>query len=285
MSTAATAPRTRMLRSLPAAVHVRAIAHGGRSDFYITRQARLTTDQFRRVRRGDPVGWDIAHRVLALPIPNEAALYEERDSTGTRRRLRALRALGWPLEDLVAALDWPLHKAGHVFKAATVTIADHLAVCALYDQRWHWLPEEHGIPVEDAAHARLTAQTANYCPPLAWDDATIDNPDSAPVFGRRPKMSKQGREEFGSPDPAAALRALDGDRVLLSAQTRTLAIAYGARYLGMPPEVMAARLGMNEAAVLRSFDRIKKRVRTAANGAPTWVDEPRFTMREPETAA
>ncbi|MEU1372020.1 hypothetical protein ABZ454_38940, partial [Streptomyces sp. NPDC005803] len=190
-------------------------------------------------------------------------------SLGARRRLRALHALGWPLQDLAAALGWPVHKVGNILDRYPVFVSEHLAVCALYDQRWAWIPEEHNIPADEAAHARLAAKIGQCHSPLAWDDEALDDPKG------RPRTSQD--TAFGAADPAAALRALDGDRVELSSRTRTLAISYGARYLDMPWDVMAQRLGMEEDTVRRSWERIKKRVRARADGARTWVDDPRFT--------
>jgi hypothetical protein len=266
----AVAPVTRMLHSLPAATHLRALRHVGVPDREITVRARLTSpQQLRRAVRGELIGWDVERRILALPIPNEAALHETMRPLGARRRIRALHALGWPLPDLAGALDWPVHKIGSILAEHPLYVADHLAVCALYDQRWTWAPEEHGIPADEAEQARLSAEIGQCASPLAWDDDAIDNPQGRPNAGRQSK--------FGAADPSAALRALGGDRVALSGDTRTLAIAYGARYFDMPWDVMAERLGMNEESLRRSWERIKRRVRDDAAGAPTWVDEPRFT--------
>lgn len=284
-------PPTRMLRSLPAAAHLCALRHVGVPDREIIARARLVgPQQLRRAYRGEPIGWDVERRVLALPIPNEASLYETQSSLGARRRLRALHALGWPTSDLAAALNWPAHKVGNILAERPVFIVDHLAVCALYDQRWTWAPEEHGIPADEAEEARLAAAIGQCASPLAWDDDTIDDPMARARgigVGRR---SRGGREEYGPADPAAAIRALGGDRVALSGRTRTLAITYGARHLGMPWDVIANRLGMEKESVLKSWDRIKKRVREAAeDGERTWVDDPRFvtynTDTEPPAAA
>jgi hypothetical protein len=272
MITAVAAPVTRMLHSLPAATHLRALRHVGVPDREITVRARLTSpQQLRRAVRGEPIGWDVERRILALPIPNEAALYETMKSLGARRRLRALHALGWPMPDLAAALGWPLHKVGNILAEHRIYVAEFLTVCALYDQRWMWTPEDHGIPADEAEQARLSAEIGKCASPLAWDDDAIDDPKG------RPRLGHTEGGIFGAADPAAALRALEGERVKLSGRTRTLAITYGARYFDMPWDVMAQRLGMEEASVRRSFERVKERVRADANGRPTWVDEPRFT--------
>lgn len=267
--TATVTPLTRMVRSLPAAAHIRALRHLGVTNHTVAARARIANHQLRRAFRGEPIGWEVERRILALPIDNEVPLYEEKSSLGARRRLRALHALGWPLDDLAAALDWPVHKVGNILAEKPIPVIEHLMVCALYDQRWTWMPEDHGIPADDAEQARLTAQLAHCYSPLAWDDETIDNPKGRPVKGNRP--------EVRGLDPAAALRALDGERVELSPHTRTHAIAYGARYLDMPFDVIAERLGMEYLAVKRSWERIKQRERASAKGTRSWVDEPRFT--------
>ncbi|MFG3287335.1 hypothetical protein ACGF3G_00735 [Streptomyces sp. NPDC048179] len=271
MTTAVDAPVTRMVRSLPAAVHVRALRYVGVTDREIIVHARLiNAAQLRRVFRGEMIGWDVERRTLALPIPREETLYATMRSLGARRRLRALHALGWPTPDLAAALGWAVHKAGNVLAEYPVPVIDYLAVCALYDQRWTWVPEDHGIPAGEAEQARLAAEIGQCASPLAWDDEALDDPKARPRTGPTDKS-------FGAADPAAALRRLDGDNVALSGRTRTLAIAYGARYLDMPWDVMAERLGMDEESLRRSWERIKARVRSDARGAKTWVDEPRFT--------
>jgi hypothetical protein len=269
MTTAFVAPITRMLRSLPAAAHVRALHYAGVTDQQIVTHTGITRQQLRRATRGELIGWEVERRVLAVTIPNEAALYDVMPSLGARRRLRALHALGWPMPDLAAALGWPVHKVGNILAEYPVPIIEHLAVCALYDQRWTWTAEDHGIPADEAAQARLSAEIGQCVSPLAWDDDVIDNPKGRP---------RTGPTDRGGPaDPAAAIRRLAGDQVPVSGRTRTLAIAYAARYLDMPWDVMAERLGMEEESLRRSWERIKERVRADAGGARTWVDEPRFT--------
>jgi hypothetical protein len=269
--TTATAPAAaRMVRSIPAATHLRALRAAGCTDRAIIVGARLThPQQLRRAYRGEPIGWDVERRILTVAIPNEAALYVPVWNVGTRRRIRALHALGWPLEDLATALGWPMHKIGSILADYPVPAIDHLAVCALYDQRWMWTPEEHGVAADVAEQARLVAQVGQCASPLAWDDHAIDDPNGRPRTG----PTKGG---YGAPDHAAMIRTLDGDAVAMSGRTRTLAIEYAARYLDMPWDVMAERLGMEEASLRRTWERIKVRVRAENPGTPTWVDEPRF---------
>ncbi|MHB9861905.1 hypothetical protein [Streptomyces sp. YIM S03343] len=278
--TTATAPVTRMVRSLPAAVHLRALRHTGLTDRDITARAFINAEQLHRALRAGPIGWDVEHRIRSLRIPDTAGLHALTRSTGTRRRLRALHALGWPLPALAAALDWPAYKVVDLYTqhpepvVEQLPVIDHLAVCALYDQRWAWTPETHGIPVHDAEQARHDAQYTKCFTPLAWDDDKIDDPRAQPRTGAQ---DHQGH--FGSPDHAAAQRALDGDKVRMSGRTRTLAIRYGTRHLDMPLDVIAERLGMTHGSACRAWERIKEQERTASGQQPCWVDEPRFTDR------
>jgi hypothetical protein len=267
--TTAAAPVTHMVRSLPAAAHIRALRCTGRSNQYIATRARITRHQLRRAYRADLIGWDIDRRIRSLNIPDEAALHEEMTSLGAGRRLRALHALGWPLEDLAAALGWGLHKVGNILDKQPLPVHDFLLVCALYDQRWTWRPEDHGVDPTAAEQARHAAQLTECVSPLAWDDDTIDDPKARARTGPASRA-----HEYGTPDFAAAYRALDGDPVRLSGKTRTLAIEYGTRYLDMPIDVIAERLGMTMDAAERSFERIKERARDRGEA---WADEPRFT--------
>ncbi|NUR01297.1 MAG: hypothetical protein HOY79_33675 [Streptomyces sp.] len=261
-----------MVRSLLAAAHIRALRCAGRSNAYITARADISHDQLRRAYRGDLIGWEVEQRILNLHHPDATALDTLMPSVGARRRLRALHYRGWPLDHLAATLGWALHRIDDVLTVDTMTVSDHLAVCALYDQRWMWTPEDHGITPEDADLARLSAEVGGYVGPLAWDDDTID------VATARPHGVYGGRDRYGAADHAAAHRALDGDHVDLSAQTRTLAITYGARYLDMPWHVMADRLGMRVDTLKRGWERIKRRERILSGGRPCWVDEPRFNV-------
>lgn len=268
--TTAVAPATRMVRSLPAAAHIRALRCVGRSNRYIATRARITHDQLRRAYRAHPIGWDVERRIRSLSVPDPAALTQEMSSIGAARRLRALHALGWPLQDLATALGWGLHRVVNILDKQPIRVADFLLVCALYDQRWTWRPEDHGVNPAVAEQTRHAARLSNCASPLAWDDDTIDNPLVRPRAGLA-----TGEEDHGTLDPAAAHRALDGEPVRLSPHTRTLAIEYGTRHLDMPLDVIADRLGMTQAAAERSFERIKKRARSA--GGRSWADEPRFT--------
>lgn len=95
------------------------------------------------------------------------------DLTGTRRRLRALAAIGWSQAAIAAHLGVAprtilrLRSASHPISAAHREL-----VRALYGQLQHVTPAG-----PDARQARRWAARAGWPPPAAWDDDTMDDPD------------------------------------------------------------------------------------------------------------
>lgn len=97
------------------------------------------------------------------------------DGTGTRRRLRALVALGWSFIELDAEMGRKVTYCSCLNRSARPVLratADEVA--ALYDRlsmtpRVGWSAERQ----------RRMASSRGWPPPLAWDD--IDNPDETPA--------------------------------------------------------------------------------------------------------
>lgn len=107
---------------------------------------------------------------------------------GSRRRLQALVALGYPLAVLSQGIEWgsgpqPVHrfirgKSGTQF----IMHSTHLRVCALYDKLAYVDPADMGIGKVSVDRAKKTAAKWGYAPPFTWDDDTIDDPDAAPEW-------------------------------------------------------------------------------------------------------
>jgi plasmid maintenance system antidote protein VapI len=97
------------------------------------------------------------------------------DATGTRRRLRALAALGWPANHLARQLAMNPVPIRTLMRGdrQRVTAATARNVAALYDQLW----DTPGP--SDATRAR--AARAGWPVPLAWDDESIDDPTARPA--------------------------------------------------------------------------------------------------------
>lgn len=100
--------------------------------------------------------------------------------TGSRRRLRALLAMGWRVVDIADAMRRDPHTVRQLIwgPRPTVTRATARLVVAVYDR----LSMRFGPSVITAARAAV----AGYALPLQWDDDSIDDPRAHPI--RRPSQ-------------------------------------------------------------------------------------------------
>jgi hypothetical protein len=131
------------------------------------------------------------------------------DGTGTRRRLQALAALGWPITALAERVDVSkvsLHSclAGHGTTARTARI-----VRDLYDSMWDQSPpESNRVERSIAQRSRIGAARKGWAPPMAWDDDTIDDPNAKPEGA-----GKAFRGKLPHPDEVAWLHYELGETV------------------------------------------------------------------------
>lgn len=102
------------------------------------------------------------------------------DATGTRRRLQALVAAGWPQARLAARLGMLPSNFGTTLHSEHVLASTERAVRALYDQLWRQDPRKHGIGAQAYSRARNQAAARQWAPVGAWDDDQIDDPNSYP---------------------------------------------------------------------------------------------------------
>lgn len=124
----------------------------------------------------------LAAKILAVELDLAPSAYV--DGTGSLRRLRALRAIGWTRAALAARLGRASGNLDLVGRYAQVTASYAQAVKTLYDELWD--QPQHG-PAADRARAR--ALDLGWAPPMAWDDDTIDDPAAVPHGVRRRRRS------------------------------------------------------------------------------------------------
>lgn len=96
---------------------------------------------------------------------------------GTRRRLRALVALGYTNKQLAAAIgaaDQQIH--GLLYQNNFVTAATARKVRQLFEE----LGMTSAPPTVAARRAIARAKRLGWAPPMAWDEGEIDNPDAQP---------------------------------------------------------------------------------------------------------
>lgn len=102
-------------------------------------------------------------------------------STGTRRRIQALVALGHSMARIAGALDISQQAAWNMANRPTAYTrrATAVRVANLYDSWSMRLPDmTPGAARKQALYARTVAKKRGFAPPLAWDD--IDDPAEQP---------------------------------------------------------------------------------------------------------
>ena len=137
----------------------------------------------RRFGRKHKVRPDVAAKILALDP--DSITPGVTDATGSRRRIQALNAAGWPnatLETLLPQGNRPLHtlpQQTHLYARTADAIAD------LYNEIKGKRPERCGVRPVSANRSRLRAQRNNWPTIAYWADRmdAIDDPDFEPLYG------------------------------------------------------------------------------------------------------
>ena len=163
------------------------------------------------------------------------------DGTGTRRRLQALVAIGWPQKTLAERLGMLPGNLSKVIYGDAVRVATRDAVRALYDELSLTVPG----PSRGATIARNLAAARDWPAPLAWDDDVLDDPAASP-------HSDDVDEDLV--DELAIEHVLDGHRLQLTGATLHAAVHVLAA-AGHQPAAIAERLGVD----LRQAQRLRDR--------------------------
>jgi hypothetical protein len=193
-----------------AGIGVERIAHlAGLSIRYIRELAEHSHGHSRKTQRVRP---DTATRILGIGMNDASRAPHSRvDATGTRRRLQALIAVGWPAELLAAQLGRRPGSLQRSMTSRSVTAHTAQDVAALYKQLWDVPPPRltgEQRAAADAAQAHAAAQ--GWLPPLAWDDIDTDSTPPAPT------AQPLQRDDI---DEIAVERALAGDNITYDALT------------------------------------------------------------------
>jgi hypothetical protein len=209
--------------------HIRQLTEHGRGDSRGTKRVRPNT----------------ATRILAISIDdNNRAPRSRVDATGTRRRLQALIANGWPTELLAAELGRRPTSLYRSMTGPSVTARTAQDVTTLYSRLENARPPRatgEQRAAAEAAQAHAAAQ--GWLPPLAWDNIDTDmTPPSTPEV---PGMDAM--------DEIAVERALAGDHInyasLTSAEQHEVIRRLSAR--GTSIRDIAAQLGTTKRTVSR----------------------------------
>lgn len=135
-----------------------------------------------RRRRTTPA---TAAKILAVTPADQAT--GRIDATGTRRRMQALVAIGWPVRHI--ATHAGLHPTTTRIPDAggRVYVATAKAVAATYDRLRHRRPTAHGVTAAHMQRAKNLGSRNGWPPPTYWDQhpGEIDNPDYMPMTPRQ----------------------------------------------------------------------------------------------------
>ncbi|WP_327377966.1 hypothetical protein OG393_30815 [Streptomyces sp. NBC_01216] len=102
------------------------------------------------------------------------------DATGTRRRLQALVAAGWPQARLATRLGMGPSNFARTFQRDQVTVRTVRLTRSVYEELWNADPRAHGVDNQAYARAKNHAAANGWAPAGAWDDDRIDDPAAFP---------------------------------------------------------------------------------------------------------
>ncbi|MEV8033952.1 hypothetical protein [Streptomyces sp. NPDC086182] len=174
----------------PVRQHVRALGEFGIGWIRAAKLAGVSTGGVSKILYGDrPRGLaptkrvrpETALKLLAVePTLDNLGARVAINGTGTRRRLQALVAKGWPQTELARRLDMERANFKRAIVSNLVTVGTYRAAITLYDQLWRADPADHGVHWRWIEPARTLAATRGWAPIGAWDDDRIDNPTAWP---------------------------------------------------------------------------------------------------------
>lgn len=213
-----------LVDAVPARQHARTLMAAGVSIAVIARHAGLRTGALSNVlytTNGHPPASRIREQkaMAILAVEASAVVTGRVDATGTRRRIQALMAIGWPQVHIARHIPChPLYVWSLARQDIVLARTAH-RVAGAYDHLWNRDPVAHGVPATRAIYVRHLAERNGWVPPAAWDDDLIDDPAAEPDRPRemgRNELAAYRRQEiahlasFGVPDHDIAAR-LDMD--------------------------------------------------------------------------
>ncbi|MGW8679578.1 hypothetical protein ACWGNN_00665 [Streptomyces sp. NPDC055817] len=178
----------------PARQHVRMLGSYGIGWQRTARLADVSTGGVSRLLYGSPVEGrgptkrvrtTTADKITAVrPSFDSVAPLARVDATGTRRRLQALVANGWPQARLGQELGIKHHRLIWAQIRSDMVAAETVRrTQALYGQLWNAAPATHGVAPRFIEEAKQLAGRNGWAPPAAWDDDYIDSPAATPDLG------------------------------------------------------------------------------------------------------
>lgn len=187
----------------PVSDHIKLLEQAGMSTTAIWKASGISRSLFYCVRdmRYPRCRIVTAQAVLAVKattvVPANVTSTQHVSGVGTRRRIRALMAIGWSHAAMRA-------KSG-VLTAVALNQKGDLVTRAMYD-RVRALYDDLSMTPGPSAKTRARAVAAGYPPPLSWDDDAIDDPAATPTGVPTTAWDPAGYDE------SRVERRINGDR-------------------------------------------------------------------------
>lgn len=180
-----------LVHAAPVRRHLIALYAAGLPPHRIATLARLdinTIKAFTHPSQSRPQGRrqrtsaDTAARILAVSPDAMPGLV---DCTGTRRRVQALVAIGWPCERIARAAGISPQNLAHLLGNQRVRHSTAAAVRAAYEEMSVQKPERCGVSRATVKRSKRRADANRWAPPSYWAQYdAIDDPDFQPEYGR-----------------------------------------------------------------------------------------------------
>ncbi len=189
-----------------AAAHIDRLRAAGMQDIHISEAAKTASSVIYRIARGQArIHYAVEARILAVRVPQEPVGRNGShvDACGTRRRLRALAAEGWPAAELARRLgrkkQYVIYlQAGRGDGTVRRWVADD--VHGLYGRLSGLKPEREGVRPSLARAGRDRAASKGWLGVGYWDIDEIDDPAFVPATGgeerSRNELAAHRREEI-----------------------------------------------------------------------------------------
>ncbi|MEV6035981.1 hypothetical protein AB0L65_32830 [Nonomuraea sp. NPDC052116] len=132
-----------------------------------------------------------AKALLAVPLTS-AASHRGINSTGTRRRVQALAWMGWPASEVA-------RRAGTTANTLQTLILPTRQISIALARRVAVVYDELCLTPGPSKIAAGKARSLGFVSPMAWDDDTIDDPDTRPDLGEkvsRPQALAENADEL-----------------------------------------------------------------------------------------
>lgn len=126
---------------------------------------------------------EVADKILSIPVdPMMAHLV---DATGTRRRIQALAAIGWPQKQVAERIGLNRSHMCSILKRERVFRRTALAVSEAYAELESGSSRRYGVSKTNANRARAQATANRWPPPAYWAKfpGAIDDPHFTPEYG------------------------------------------------------------------------------------------------------